>query len=100
MFPGLVPLWSAKSETCASGSLVGFGQIQYFMNILIDADYLKAACGIALAMNGDSSCSALKGTLVDMEEIAQNVQLLPEKTLQDIAKGPLVKFTQSCGDFE
>lgn len=51
-------------------------------------------------MGGDSAYIALKGAEVDMEEIAQNIQILPEKTLQDIAKGPLVKFTQSCDNSE
>jgi hypothetical protein len=35
-----------------------------------------------------------------MEEIAQNVQFLSEKTLEEIAKGPLVKFTVSTDDAE
>ncbi|KAJ5773802.1 Armadillo-like helical [Penicillium paradoxum] len=35
-----------------------------------------------------------------MEELAQSVQLLSEKTLRDIAKGPLVKFTLTCQDID
>ncbi|KAJ5669950.1 Armadillo-like helical [Penicillium maclennaniae] len=35
-----------------------------------------------------------------MEELVQTVQFLSEKTLQDIAKGPLVKFTASTDDSE
>ncbi|CAI7573376.1 unnamed protein product [Penicillium palitans] len=35
-----------------------------------------------------------------MEDLAQNVQLFSEKTLRDIAKGPLVKFTRTCQDTE
>ncbi|KAJ5701019.1 hypothetical protein N7493_012065 [Penicillium malachiteum] len=33
-----------------------------------------------------------------MEAIAQNIQILSEKTLRDIAKGQLVKFTRTCDD--
>ncbi|KAJ5960846.1 Armadillo-like helical [Penicillium vulpinum] len=35
-----------------------------------------------------------------MEDLAQKVQLFSEKTLRDIAKGPLVKFTLTCQDTE
>ncbi|KAJ5499360.1 Armadillo-like helical [Penicillium expansum] len=35
-----------------------------------------------------------------MEDLAQKVQLLSEKSLRDIAKGPLVKFTLTCQDTE
>ncbi|KAJ5935095.1 Armadillo-like helical [Penicillium verhagenii] len=35
-----------------------------------------------------------------MEAIAQNIAILSEKTLRDIAKGPLIKFTQTCDDQE
>ncbi|KAL4933322.1 THADA/TRM732 family protein [Aspergillus undulatus] len=38
--------------------------------------------------------------LLDMEQISQNIQLLPEATLEQIAKGPLVKFTHTCEDVE
>ncbi|KAI3140371.1 hypothetical protein CBS147326_2072 [Penicillium roqueforti] len=35
-----------------------------------------------------------------MDDLAQIVQLFSEKTLRDIAKGPLVKFTLTCQDTE
>ncbi|KAJ5835407.1 Armadillo-like helical [Penicillium robsamsonii] len=35
-----------------------------------------------------------------MEDLAQKVQLFSEKTLRDIAKGPLVKFTLTCQETE
>ncbi|KAJ5564383.1 hypothetical protein N7513_000625 [Penicillium frequentans] len=35
-----------------------------------------------------------------MEVIAQNIEILSEKTLRDIAKGPLIKFTLTCDDQE
>ncbi|KAJ5452628.1 Armadillo-like helical [Penicillium cf. griseofulvum] len=35
-----------------------------------------------------------------MEDLAQQVQLFSEKTLRDIAKGPLVKFTLTCQEIE
>lgn len=35
-----------------------------------------------------------------MEDIAQEVQLLSEQTLRDIAKGPLVKFTLANQEIE
>ncbi|KAJ5083898.1 hypothetical protein NUU61_008477, partial [Penicillium alfredii] len=35
---------------------------------------------------------------IEMEEIAQNIQFLPDTTLREIAKGPLVKFALSCPD--
>jgi hypothetical protein len=38
--------------------------------------------------------------LMDMEEISQNIQSLPEDTLEKVAKGPLVKFTRTCDDVE
>ncbi|KAL5335459.1 putative death-receptor fusion protein-domain-containing protein [Aspergillus crustosus] len=37
---------------------------------------------------------------IDMEQISQNIQLLPEATLEAIAKGPLVQFTRTCNDIE
>ncbi|KAL4791542.1 putative death-receptor fusion protein-domain-containing protein [Aspergillus venezuelensis] len=45
------------------------------------------------------SSEANPGSL-DMEQISQNIQLLPETTLVQIAKGPLVKFTRTCDDVE
>jgi hypothetical protein len=41
-----------------------------------------------------------QGVSVDMDAIAQNVQFLSEKTLREIAKGPLVKFTLTCQETE
>ena len=35
-----------------------------------------------------------------MEEIAHSVQCVPEKTLQDITRGPLVQFTLTCVENE
>ncbi|KAJ5777592.1 hypothetical protein N7520_000838 [Penicillium odoratum] len=35
-----------------------------------------------------------------MEVVAQNIEILSEKTLRDIAKGPLIKFTLTCDDRE
>ncbi|KAI9376069.1 putative death-receptor fusion protein-domain-containing protein [Aspergillus egyptiacus] len=37
---------------------------------------------------------------IDMERISQGIQILPEQTLDTIAKGPLVKFTITCDDVE
>ncbi|KAL2825227.1 putative death-receptor fusion protein-domain-containing protein [Aspergillus cavernicola] len=37
---------------------------------------------------------------IDMERISQDIQILPEETLDKIAKGPLVKFTLTCDDVE
>ncbi|KAL4785390.1 putative death-receptor fusion protein-domain-containing protein [Aspergillus varians] len=37
---------------------------------------------------------------IDMEHISQNIQVLPEETLDRIGKGPLVKFTLTCDDVE
>lgn len=51
-------------------------------------------------MNGDSFRGAQSAVPVDMEEIAQNIQILPEKTLREIAKGPLVSLTLDCTDDE
>ncbi|KAL2863435.1 THADA/TRM732 family protein [Aspergillus lucknowensis] len=39
-------------------------------------------------------------TPIDMEQISQDIQSLPEETLERIAKGPLVKFIHSCNDVE
>ena len=35
---------------------------------------------------------------VSMDEIAQHVQFVPQKTLQDIARGPLVQYALTCED--
>ncbi|KAJ5742420.1 uncharacterized protein N7511_011439 [Penicillium nucicola] len=51
-------------------------------------------CGIDLVMAAE--ISRLQGASIDMDAIAQNAQFLSEKTLREIAKGPLVKFTLTC----
>lgn len=51
-------------------------------------------------MTSDTSRGALSVVQVDMEKLAQGIQILPEKTLREIAKGPLVKFTLSSDDVE
>lgn len=38
--------------------------------------------------------------LTDMEQISQDIQILPEATLDKITKGALVKFTLTCDDVE
>lgn len=54
----------------------------------------------ALAMDSISSKSTKSVPPATMEEIAQGVQMLPEKTLNAIAKGPLVKLTLNSTDTE
>ncbi|CAG8398747.1 unnamed protein product [Penicillium salamii] len=51
-------------------------------------------------MAADASNQAQRAASVNMEDIAHEVQLLSEKTLRDIAKGPLVKFTLANQDTE
>lgn len=51
-------------------------------------------------MDSDTSCIPQGALSASMEEITQNAQFLSEKTLQEIAKGPLVKFTVSNDDSE
>jgi hypothetical protein len=51
-------------------------------------------------MDSDTSRNAQGAHSANMEEIAQNVQFLSEKTLEEIAKGPLVKFTVSTDEAE
>lgn len=51
-------------------------------------------------MATDASNQAQRAASISMEDIAQEVQLLSEKTLRDIAKGPLVKFTQANQEIE
>lgn len=46
------------------------------------------------------SRGAQRATATNMDDIAQNVQFLSEKTLQDIAKGQLVKLALNCDDGE
>jgi hypothetical protein len=41
-----------------------------------------------------------QGASTDMEAIGQKVQFLSEKTLREIAKGPLVKFALTCQETE
>ncbi len=56
---------------------------------------------MATVMENKPECSAeaIAGP-IDMEQISQNIQILPEATLDKIAKGPLVKFTLTCDDIE
>lgn len=35
-----------------------------------------------------------------MDTISQNIEVVPEATLKQIAKGPLVEFMHECGDYE
>jgi hypothetical protein len=49
-------------------------------------------------MNAEMSRGAQRATAPNMDDIAQDVQFLSEKTLQDIAKGPLVKLALNCDD--
>lgn len=37
---------------------------------------------------------------VEMEAVSQHVQILPEKTLKQITRGPLAKFAADCQDNE
>lgn len=53
---------------------------------------------MTLAMEGNSSHSTRDAPPLEMEEIVQSVQILPEKTLNTIAKGPLVKLTLNSTD--
>ena len=53
-----------------------------------------------MAIDGDKSYSAQEALLATMEEISQNIQILPEKTLRDIAKGPLVQFALTSTENE
>ncbi|KAL4920105.1 putative death-receptor fusion protein-domain-containing protein [Aspergillus aurantiobrunneus] len=49
----------------------------------------KPACGVEVTAEP-----------IDMEQISQNIQILPDSILEKIAKGPLVKFTLTCDDVE
>ncbi|KAL4803456.1 putative death-receptor fusion protein-domain-containing protein [Aspergillus unguis] len=40
------------------------------------------------------------GGSIDMDDISQDIQILPEATLDQITKGSLVKFTLTCTDVE
>lgn len=48
----------------------------------------------------DKSGQVQRALSPEMDDLAQSVQLLSEKTLRDIAKGPLVKFILTCQDIE
>ncbi|KAL3471955.1 putative death-receptor fusion protein-domain-containing protein [Aspergillus californicus] len=58
-------------------------------------------CHMSVTMNNKPDHS-VEGDVkpTDMELISQNIQILPEETLDIIAKGPLVKFTLTCDDVE
>jgi hypothetical protein len=49
-------------------------------------------------MDAEMSRGAECATATNMDDIAQNVQFLSEKVLQDIAKGQLVKLALNCDD--
>lgn len=51
-------------------------------------------------MDAETSHGAQRATATNMDDIAQNVQFLSEKTLQDIAKGQLVKLALNCDDIQ
>lgn len=51
-----------------------------------------------LDMSIDDTLGAQCATSTQMEAIAQNIQVLPETTLKEIAKGPLMHFTLTCRD--
>ena len=80
------------------------GAIRQFQYFIYGSSVLCAArpkaCGIDLAIDGDKSYSAQEALLATMEEISQNIQILPEKTLRDIAKGPLVQFALTSTENE
>lgn len=59
-------------------------------------DVARIRGAISLNMHLNSSHGAPDARLATMEEIGQNIQFVPEKTLQDITKGKLVKFTLNC----
>lgn len=46
------------------------------------------------------SCVESDPGWAEMEDVSQHVAVLSEKTLRQIAKGPLAKFTLSCQDDE
>lgn len=49
-------------------------------------------------MDVELSRGAQRPAATNIDMIAQNVQLLSEKVLQDLAKGQLVKLAVSCED--
>lgn len=98
--PGARPNVECQSKFQPQASRgVGANPIFYLISC-VSAALNKGPCDIALEMSSDSSRSVPSAVQADMEEIAQNIQILPERTLREIAKGPLVKFTLSCDDTE
>lgn len=54
-----------------------------------------------MTMEPDSSSGIHGGAgWMEMDNISQQVQILPEKTLKDITKGLLAKFVAACEDDE
>lgn len=51
---------------------------------------------------GTEPHSEIEGDMgwAELESISQHVAVLSEKTLRQLAKGPLAKFTLSCQDDE
>lgn len=49
-------------------------------------------------MDVELSRGAQRAAATNIDEIAQNVQFLSEKVLQDLAKGQLVKLAVNCED--
>lgn len=56
------------------------------------------SCGIVQVMDTEVTRGAACTTITNLDDVAQNVQLLSEKILQDIAKGQLVKLALNCDD--
>jgi hypothetical protein len=55
---------------------------------------------LVFTMDSNSPHSTGRAPPANMEDIAQKVEMLPEKTLNAIAKGPLVKLTLNSTDTE
>ncbi|KAJ5668654.1 hypothetical protein N7462_009724 [Penicillium macrosclerotiorum] len=55
---------------------------------------------MALAMEANLSLDVPHADSVSIDEIASDIQFLSTKTLQDIARGPLVKLISNCDDKE
>lgn len=49
-------------------------------------------------MDVENSHGVQRATATNIDEIAQNLQFLSEKALQDLAKGQLVKLALNCDD--
>ncbi|RAK77623.1 THADA/TRM732 family protein [Aspergillus fijiensis CBS 313.89] len=47
-----------------------------------------------------NSAARMEAAFIEMEPIAQHMQILPEETLKQIGKGALVNFTRACDDSE